>query len=455
MLDNLIKVVRYIIDPKPILHYMHLHFGKNPKKFPILHHEFPSYRNACVYRAVQSYLSSPVRRHTALGVAGATYSYHIGMRDFLNTDDGEKYTEGAIEYVDVPSDSNATTTCARSVLYLIREGNKRLACFLYQEDQDEDYSLEVLAEDRKHATEFIEEIKRLADIHSIYRGKVIRVKQDTAKNRHIGVHFHRVPLVAKAELILPEKTMKEIEQHGVGFSNFRNELLSYGCHLKRGLLLYGPPGTGKSLTVMYLVGRMPGRTCVLVNGRNSVDHFEDACDLARTLAPSTVIIDDADLIAQERSNQHSNPVLFELLNQMDGIGDDADVLFVLTTNRPEVLEPALAARPGRIDRAILIPLPDGDCRAKLFALYSKDLPFAVNDIERFIDRTDGVSAAFIRELLRNATLLALQENLSGEIRDSHIEAALDSLLCASPFTSRLLGNMFRDEVAEPVLCSGD
>ena len=65
-------------------------------------------------------------------------------------------------------------------------------------------------------------------------------------------------------------------------------------------------------------------------------------------------------MAEERTRQGTgtNAVLFELLNQMDGLGDDADVLFILTTNRPELLEPALASRPGRVDEAIEVPLPD-------------------------------------------------------------------------------------------------
>ena len=78
-------------------------------------------------------------------------------------------------------------------------------------------------------------------------------------------------------------------------------------------------------------------------------------------APLTiVIVEDVDLIGEERSrnNNCNTPVLFELLNQMDGLGDDADILFLLTTNRPEAIEPALASRPGRIDQAIEIPTPE-------------------------------------------------------------------------------------------------
>ena len=83
------------------------------------------------------------------------------------------------------------------------------------------------------------------------------------------------------------------------------------------------------------------------------------------------------------------PLLFELLNQMDGLADDADVLFLLTTNRPDILEPALAARPGRVDQAIEIPLPDAHCRERLFELYSNKLPLGKVNWETFVGRTKG------------------------------------------------------------------
>ena len=122
-----------------------------------------------------------------------------------------------------------------------------------------------------------------------------------------------------------------------------------------------------------------------------------------------------DLIGTQREHQEvgANALLFELLNQMDGLGEDADILFVLTTNRPDVLEPALAARPGRIDLAIEVPLPDADCRRRLFDLYARGLRLEVTDMDRLVARTAGVSGAFIRELLRKAAVLAAEEDGEG------------------------------------------
>ena len=79
-----------------------------------------------------------------------------------------------------------------------------------------------------------------------------------------------------------------------------------------------------------------------------------------------MVLEDVDLVAEDRSfGPGSSPVLFDLLDAMDGAAADADLLFVLTTNRADLLEPALAARPGRVDVAIEIDLPDADARRRL------------------------------------------------------------------------------------------
>jgi ATP-dependent 26S proteasome regulatory subunit len=94
-------------------------------------------------------------------------------------------------------------------------------------------------------------------------------------------------------------------------------------------------------------------------------------NLARLLQPAMVVIEDVDLIARDREDMGGpceESLLNKLLNEMDGLKEDADILFILTTNRPEQLEGALAGRPGRIDQAIEVPLPDDVGREKLIRL---------------------------------------------------------------------------------------
>jgi ATP-dependent 26S proteasome regulatory subunit len=195
---------------------------------------------------------------------------------------------------------------------------------------------------------------------------------------------------------------------------------------------------------MYLAAQMQGRTVIVLTG-GAVGSIETACALARLLEPATIILEDVDLIGTEREHQSvgANALLFELLNQMDGLGEDADVLFILTTNRPDFLEPALAARPGRIDLAIEVPLPDDACRRRLFDLYSKGLKLELADLGVWVRRTNGVSAAFIRELLRKAAVLTAEADGTGPelvVTDRQMEEALAELLVAGgPMTRALLG----------------
>jgi len=125
---------------------------------------------------------------------------------------------------------------------------------------------------------------------------------------------------------------------------------------------------------------------------------------------------------------------------MDGLADDADILFLLTTNRPDILEPALASRPGRIDQAIEMPLPDRTCRQRLFDLYGQGLTLHLERLPQLIDQTEGVSGAFIRELMRKAALFTADESDDMIVEDRHIEEALRELVFdGGELTKRLLG----------------
>jgi SpoVK/Ycf46/Vps4 family AAA+-type ATPase len=237
--------------------------------------------------------------------------------------------------------------------------------------------------------------------------------------------------------------LRRVERHALGVAAHRDALLAAGQHLKRGLLLYGPPGTGKTHTTRYLVGQMSGYTRLVLTGR-ALHAIGSVAELARDLQPAVVVLEDVDLVAEERSfGPGSSPVLFDLLDAMDGAAPDADLLFVLTTNRADLLEPALAARPGRVDVAVEIDLPDADARERLVALYGRSLPLRLTDAEKreIVERTDGVTASFLKELLRRAMLEALHEGAATpEVSAAHVSQALDDLLDSTQeLTRSLLG----------------
>ena len=133
--------------------------------------------------------------------------------------------------------------------------------------------------------------------------------------------------------------------------------------------------------------------------------------LTRFLQPAMMVIEDVDLIARERGHMHGpgeEVLLNKLLNEMDGLREEADVFFILTTNRPDQLEPALAARPGRIDQAIEFPLPNEEGRTKLVRLYSRGLTVPDTVVDAIVRRTKGASPAFIKELMRRAAQFQIE-----------------------------------------------
>jgi ATP-dependent 26S proteasome regulatory subunit len=119
------------------------------------------------------------------------------------------------------------------------------------------------------------------------------------------------------------------------------------------------------------------------------------------------------------------------------------VTFLLTTNRPEALEPALAARPGRVDQAVYFPLPDEECRRRLFDVYGRGLDLTALDLRRWVVQTDGVSPAFIEELLRKAALSAAERGEASRplsLRDSDVQEAIRDLVqFGGELTQKLLG----------------
>jgi ATP-dependent 26S proteasome regulatory subunit len=191
---------------------------------------------------------------------------------------------------------------------------------------------------------------------------------------------------------------------------------------------------------MYLVGRMPGRTVLLTTGLG-MGLLRPVAQLARTLTPAMVVLEDVDLIAMDRAQMpgRAGPLLFELLNEMDGLRDDCDVIFVLTTNRPEMLESALAARPGRIDLVVELPFPDAEGRRRLVQLYARGLDLRAVDLARLVERTEGASPAYIKELLRKAAVLAVTDGAGVVLQDEHVERAAEEMSLGGQLGLRIMG----------------
>jgi len=336
-------------------------------------------------------------------------------------------------------------------------GRARLAIVLQPVDRGPrpEVVVQVTGPDQDRVQAVLGEIRTLASERSVFRGQVISFGFEVfGPGRQVPMNFLERPAVGRDQIVLPPEVLENIERQVLGVGRHSGRLLASGQHLKRGLLLHGAPGTGKTHTVRYLLARLPEATVIVISGR-ALERIREACSVARTLQPAIIVVEDVDLIAEQREKTRpgEHPLLFQLLNEMDGLNSSADVTFLLTTNRADLLEPALAARPGRVDLAAELPLPDADARRQLIRLYQGDLVLDLARPEAVIERTEGVTAAFLKELLRKAALLACEDDDSeGPIRvtDAHLDAALDQLLdTRNQLTRILLGGEHPRPLGDP------
>jgi ATP-dependent 26S proteasome regulatory subunit len=301
-------------------------------------------------------------------------------------------------------------------------------------------AIEVMAPSGR-AEPVLAEIRAAMVEHSVFRRQILTLgpTDDTFRPSVSGVSFHRRPALTAAEIVLPPGTLGRIERHVVGVARHREELRAAGQHLKRGVLLYGPPGTGKTHTVRYLLSRLPDVTAILLSGP-SLQFVSLATEIAVGLQPALIVLEDVDLIAEHRDRSpFAQPLLFSVLEAMDGLAGDADVAFLLTTNRADLLEPALAQRPGRVDLAVEIPLPDQPAREALMRLYARALPLSDAVLTDAATRTEGITASFAKELMRRTTLLAAEQDR--DVSDDDVRAVLHELLAdRESLTRALLGS---------------
>jgi hypothetical protein len=431
-------------SPTPVLlHRLRRHFDADPAELPVLEQQFGVHERPNLHLAIEEMLAEPGHQADLMGVLTVEDYHQPSLGRFSREASARNYEQGPVEHVDVSLPGGRHLACVKTGLYLVHAKDRPFALLVTVPGHSHPpmLQIEVMAPDREAAESVVRRLQRVTTHGKAYRGHVLSVESDCWGR--LNVISHDLPQIRRDELILPERLLQRIERHTLSVTKHGPRLRAARRHLKRGILLYGPPGTGKTLTAMYLVAQMSGRTVLLLTGQG-MGSIEAACRLARLLEPTTVVLEDVDLIGTERRNQTvgANALLFELLNQMDGLAEDVDILFILTSNRPDMLEPALAARPGRVDQAIEVPTPDAECRRRLFELYGRGLQLDVADWDRLIARTAGVSGAFIRELLRKACVYAAEEDGAGPliVRDRHLDEALTELLIAGgPLTKSLLG----------------
>ncbi len=414
--------------------------------------QFPGHMRADVQIAMNKLFSqSPIR---FFGIY-EQHRYETLTFAALSKDGQHAATISAAQFQDVEIGESQPVKCLANGLWLCREVDLRYAVVLsfHREfGQESGTCVEIAVPAGEEGGLLVQrcfqELENAINEARSYRGKVLSLEGEADyRGRSKGIMVHRLPNVRREEVILPEATLKLLDRNVISFVESRDMLRKLGQSTRKGVLLYGPPGTGKTHTIRYLAKNLHGHTTLIMTA-GQMGLLSQYMSLARLLQPTLVVIEDVDLIARSRENMNGpceESLLNALLNEMDGLKDNADILFVLTTNRPEQLEAALAGRPGRIDQAIEVPLPDDIGREKLARLYGSGLTLSDRIVKEAVARTKGASAAFIKELMRRTAQSSIAGGRADVVTSEDIAEALDDMLfTGGRLNIKLLGGAIVD-----------
>ena len=223
-----------------------------------------------------------------------------------------------------------------------------------------------------------------------------------------------------------------------------------GARIPKGVLLEGAPGTGKTLLAKAIAGEA-GVPFFTISGSDFVEMFvgvgasrvRDLFEQAKKNAPCIIFIDEIDAVGRKRGaglgggNDEREQTLNQLLVEMDGFDENAGIIILAATNRPDVLDPALL-RPGRFDRQIVIGMPDVKAREEIFKVHTNNKPLAEDvSLEVLAKRTPGFSPADIENLVNEAALLTARRN-GTKIRMDEIEEATTKVIAGPQKKSRVI-----------------
>ncbi|MBC8355227.1 MAG: tetratricopeptide repeat protein [Planctomycetes bacterium] len=434
---------------KPIWQILEKHFAPSPlDDITITERRFPDRVRADLQRAIDKLIAEQANLLHFCGVRKQHSFDGMPFSELLIPDRNDPALSVPPQYEEIDIGEADTVKCLKLGLWLLEQGGHRFALFLeppsrFGREGGLRFQMATINDEPGTAISntFFKHLENAVFESTCYRGKILSLRvNEHYSGVSTGISVHKLKTVAREQVILPRTTLDLLERNVIQFVGQRQRLNELGISTKKGLLFYGPPGTGKTHTIHYLAGALEGHTTLLVSAEQ-VGLLGEYMTLARLLQPSVVVLEDVDLIARDRTHMESaceEVLLNKLLNEMDGLQADADILFVLTTNRPETLEAALASRPGRVDQAIEFPLPDAEGRGKLVRLYSHGIQIKNDVVETTVKRTDKVSAAFIKELMRRAMQFHLERDDSPAIEIEDIDRALDELLFSGGTLNRKL-----------------
>lgn len=213
-----------------------------------------------------------------------------------------------------------------------------------------------------------------------------------------------------------------------------------GAHIPKGILMVGPPGTGKTLLAKAVAGEA-NVPFFSISGSDFVEMFvgtgasrvRDMFKTAQKSAPCIIFIDEIDAVGRQRGagmgggNDEREQTLNQLLVEMDGMTDNAGIVVVAATNRPDVLDPALL-RSGRFDRCVTVSLPDIKGREAILHVHARNKKLASDvSLANLAKRTPGFSGADLANVLNEGAILAVRKN-EAKVTMTDLDEAIDRVM---------------------------
>ena len=225
-----------------------------------------------------------------------------------------------------------------------------------------------------------------------------------------------------------------------------------GARIPRGVLLYGPPGTGKTLLAKAVAGEanapffsISGSEFMELYVGVGASRVRELFERAKKNAPAIIFVDEIDAVGRHRGsgigggNDEREQTLNQLLVEMDGFDERANIILIAATNRPDILDPALL-RPGRFDRQIAVEAPDLKGREAILKVHAQGKPLTEQvDLRQIAKRTPGFTGADLANVLNEAALLTARSNMQF-IDERAIDEAIDRVIAGPQKRTRVMND---------------
>jgi cell division protease FtsH len=257
------------------------------------------------------------------------------------------------------------------------------------------------------------------------------------------------PQVTFADVAGADEAKEELKEV-VEFLKEPDKFIRLGARVPKGVLMVGPPGTGKTLMARAVAGEA-GVPFFSISGSEFVEMFvgvgasrvRDLFDRAKAESPAIVFVDEIDAVGRQRGaglgggHDEREQTLNQILVEMDGFETGTNVIVLASTNRPDILDPALM-RPGRFDRKVMMDNPDVKGRAEILKVHAKGKPLAQSvDLELIAKATVGFSGADLENVINEAAILAARRNLKN-IGMSELQESIDRVTMGPARKSRII-----------------